>query len=391
MMLRSHARAGSIALTALLCTLALPRLAAAGNGLHPRTPVDWTGAPCMTIVDRSQSSSFPLVYEIPFEDTEVTPDEVDNSRTHQFFAFCRDRHLEELLPSWIAEADLTDADAHGLGDAGAVDTELEVLDNAPDWADCWVRINTDDERRPITFAAAAEPVLWDVSALPAGAWAIEGYTYEPWANEWWPHPGVFKIIDDPDPAATGPAAALTFSEQTVEFGDEATISGCVDAMPGTTMTASWAISGFGTAPQWQLISADMAATTGDFEFSFAPPMEAISNTLLIKIDVSDPMGRTWTAHGNANIAVTEDFGDDGNCGGGFVSCETDDGSDTETDTGTDDPAGDESTSGGADPSPAADGDGGSCSCSTQATGASNIAWASLGLLGCLLIRRRWLA
>jgi hypothetical protein len=359
--------------TALL-VLALPRTAAAGNGLHPRTPVDWSGAPCMTIIDRTQGSIFPLVYGIPYEDTDVTPDEVDNSRTHQFFGFCRDHHLEEILPGWITEADLADADAHGLGDATGVDVELDVLENAPDWAGCWTRINADAERRPITFEAAAEPVPWDTTALPAGTWVVEGYTYEPWSNEWWPHPGVFKIIDDPDPAANGPAAALNFDEQTVEFGSQTTISGCLDAMDGSVLTASWALSGFGSEPQWQVFADSVATPSGEFQLPFEPPLETISNTVLIKIDVEDPMGRTWTAHAIRYIAVTEDVGGDEACdeGGGFVS----DPCDTETGGSEGDP-----TDGGTTIGPPAQGDeGGSCSCSTRAGfGTGLLAWG-VGLL-----------
>lgn len=368
--------------------LALPLVAEAGNSLHPRTPVDWSGAPCMTIIDRSQGATYQLVYAIPYEDTDVTPDEVDQSRTHQFFGFCRDHHREELLPSWISEADLADADAHGLGDASAVDAELEVLDNAPEWADCWVRINGDDERRPITFAAAAEPVPWDTSALPAGTYAVEGYTYEPWANEWWPHPGVFKIIDDPDPAASGPAAALTFAEQIVEHGNEGTISGCLDAMEGTTVTASWALSGFGTEPQWHVFVEQMPVSSGEFELPFAPPLETVSNTVLIKIDVEDPLGRTWTAHANSYIAVTESIGGDDNCddGGGFVSdpCETDEETGDEATGGNDD-----NPSSGSETGPGAqeEGQSGSCNCASGSTSP----WWALGfgliLLGRLSSRR----
>jgi hypothetical protein len=352
--------ASTIALTLMLVA---PGAAHAGNGLHPRTPVVWTGAPCMTIVDRTGGNLFPLVYEIPYEDTGVTPDEVPNSRTHQFFAFCRDHHPDDIIPSWITEADLADADAHGLGDAGSIDPDLYVLEVSSDWAGCWTRINADADRRPITFAAAAEPVSWDTMTLPAGAWVVEGYTYEPWSNAWWPHPGVFKIIDDPDPAATGPAAALTFAEQPIEFGQSATISGCVDAMPGTTMTASWAISGFGQQLDWQVIEADIPAESGTFEFPYTPAMETISNTVLIKIDVSDPMGRTWTAYGDNYISVTEDFGDD-ECGAVFVGCDTgDESSDTtggDSGTGAGDSSGSDTGLG-----PAAVPTGGGCSCSTN--------------------------
>lgn len=368
----------SIPLAALIAIAIpmIPTAAKAGNGLHPRTPVDWSGAPCMTIIDRSQTTIFALEYTIPYEDTDVTPDEVDDSRTHQFFAFCRDHHREEIIPGWITEADLIDSDAHGLGDAELVDAELNVLENAPQWADCWVRISDDDERRPITFAAAAEPIMWDTMALPAGTWVIEGYTYEPWTNAWWPHPGVFKIIDDPDPAASGPAAALTFPEQIVEYGDEATISGCVDAMDGATMTASWALGGFGTEPVWMEFASDLDVQSGSFELAFAPPIETVSSTVLIKVEVSDPIGRSWTAHAIADIGVTEDFGDDGcDDGGGFVSdpCGTEDGGETgdpgETgESGGAGSSGDSSdtgdSSGEGTSSGALDGaDGGGCNCS----------------------------
>lgn len=365
----SRAHAGLFA----TIVLALPAVAEASNALHPRTPIDWSGGQCMTIIDRSQGSLFPLVYAIPFEDTELTRDEVAQSRTHQFFAFCRDHHREELLPSWITEADLADADAHGLGDASAVDAELEVLDNAPEWADCWVRINGDDERRPITFESAAEPVPWETTALPAGTYAVEGYTYEPWFNEWWPHPGVFKIIDDPDPSASGPAAALTFAEQIVEHGDTATISGCLDAMEGTVLTASWALSGFGIEPQWHAFAEDVSLPSGTFELPFEPPSETISYSLLIKVDLADPLGRSWTAYANHYIAVTEDFGgDDEACDddGGFVSnpCEDDE----ETGGGSE---GDPSSGGETGPGAQEVGQGGSCNCSTDPTSP----WWALGL------------
>jgi hypothetical protein len=379
-------------------SLVAPQAAEASNATHPRTPVLWTEAQCLTIIDRSRSATFPIVYTIPFEDTELTVDEVSDSRTHQFVGFCRDHHLEEILPSWLALADLAAADANGLGDAEGVDTERDVLDLAPDWAGCFTRITADDERRPITFEAAAEPVMWDTSALPAGTWAVEGYTYEPWANEWWPHPGVFKIIDDPDPAATGPAAALSLTEQIVEFGDEATITGCVDAMPGTTLTASYAISGFGPEPDWQLIMADVPASSGTFELSFAPPASTISHPLLIKIDVVDPNGRTWTSHANAYINVTEDLsgGDDCDEGGGFVGCEPDDGAEDETGTASDDSTEGDDDSGTGDPTgPTLSdaGEGGSCNCATQTQGSTGDPWRGLGGLGLglglvLVARRR---
>lgn len=377
---------------ALAVTAMCPSLALAGNGAHPRTPVDWSGAPCMTVIDRSlldQGNTYELHYGIPYEDTEVTPDEVDDSRTHQFFVFCRDRHLETILPGWITETDLQAAVDKGLGTLDFVDPELDVLVNAPDWADCWARITDDDERRPITFAAAAEPVLWDLSMLAAGTYVIDGYTYEPWYNMWTPHPGVFKLVDDPDPAANGPAAALSFGEQTVEVGDEGEITGCIDAMDGSTMTLSWSNGNINGAPNWEPFATDVAAQTGSFSLPFAPPIEAAGNSVMIRLDISDPMGREWTAYSRAYVAVVESVGSDDGCdsGGGFVSdpCGTDSetGGAIETSSG----GGGSSESG-----PAADGgdDGGAggCSCTLEADASAPSPWAMLALFALLGVRRK---
>ncbi len=350
-----------------------PAVAQAGNGAHPRTPVDWSGAPCMTIIDRSQGAVYSLEYAIPYEDTMVTTDEVTDSRTHQFFAYCRDRHLEDILPGWITEADVEAAVVKGLGTIDLVDIELDVLENAPDWAGCWSRISEDADRRPITFAAADEPVPWDTSMLPAGTYVVDGYTYEPWYNLWSPHPGVFKIVDDPDPAASPPAAALTFAEQTVIWGEEASVSGCVDAMDGATMTLSWSNGNINGEPNWLPFAEDMPAPTGSFDVAFVPPIEAASNSVMIKLDIVDPMNREWTAYSRAYIAVVEDAGEDDGCdGGSFVSNPCD----TETDT-----SGGGGTEGGVEDSetgpPATDGADSGCSCSS---GGPRSGWM-LGVLG----------
>jgi MYXO-CTERM domain-containing protein len=358
----------------------VPSLARAGNGAHPRTPIVWSDAPCMTIIDRSSGGTIhPLTYEIPYEDIELTPDEVANSRTHQFFAYCRDRHLEDILPGWITEADVQAAVDKGLGTIDVVDLELDVLENAPDWAGCWSRISEDADRRPITFEAAAEPVPWDTGMLAAGTYVVDGYTYEPWYNLWSPHPGVFKIVDDLDPAASPPAAALTFVEQTIDWGDEASITGCVDAMEGATMTLSWSNGNINGEPNWFVFAEDMPAPTGSFEVGFVPPIEAASNSVMIKLDIVDPLDREWTAYSRAYIAVVEGVGDEGCDSGTFVSnpCDTDTSGDGETGTGTSTGGEGSSESG---PSVVDAGSETGCSCSSGApTGTGGL------LLGALLL------
>jgi hypothetical protein len=281
----------------------LPALAHAHNLDHPRTPVDWSDAPCLTIIDRSVDGPIhPLHYAIPFEDTMLSADEPPDSRRHQFFAFCRDHYFEDQQPNWISLADLDVAVGLGLGLYEGIDLESDVLDQALRWQDCFMRINADDERRPITFAAAAEPVLWDTSSLAPGTYVVEAYTWEPWFNRWTEHPGVFRIVDEPA-AAHPPAAALNFPEQVVMVGDEATLGGCVDAMPGATMDLAWALGGGGTEPQWNAFASDLPVRNGSFTLPFPGPEPAVGHYLLVRLDVEDPLGRTWTAHSSKYIGV----------------------------------------------------------------------------------------
>jgi hypothetical protein len=287
----------------LLLVGLLPGRAHAHNLDHPRTPVIWSDAPCLTVIDRSVDGPIhPLHYEIPFEDTMLSEDEPPDSRRHQFFAFCRDHYFEDQLPNWITPADLDVAVELGLGLYDGIDLEDDVLDQALRWQDCFMRINADDERRPITFAAAAEPLAWDTSSLLAGTYVVEAYTWEPWFNRWTEHPGVFRIIDDPT-AAHPPAAALTFPEQVVMVGSEASISGCVDATPGATMDLAWALGGTGIDPQWQVFASEVPVRNGSFTLPFPGPEPAIGHYVLVRLDVEDSLGRGWTAHSSEYIGV----------------------------------------------------------------------------------------
>ncbi|KIG17754.1 hypothetical protein DB30_02787 [Enhygromyxa salina] len=334
---------------------------------HPpasvRTPVDWSDAPCVTIVDRSQDPVALLDYDIPQEDVPDLVDEPLDSHTHQFFGFCRDHDLDERLPNWINLLDVETAEMFGLGTQDAVDPSRDILDSAAQWAGCFTRITPDDPRIPISFEAAAEPVVWDTSALAAGTWVVEGYTYEPWFNLWSPHPGVFKIVDDPDPAASPPAAALLFEEQTVFVGAPVEISGCVDAMDGSTMSLSWVEASTGD-PQWQVFEADLPARNGSFELTWEAPQAAASRSMLIKLDVTDPLGREWTAHGFARIGVIAGIGGDG---------------DGDEDTG-DEGNGTDETGAETGPGLADDAGASGCGCTSEPRGGAPMLWPFAGLL-----------
>jgi hypothetical protein len=286
----------------LLLVAWLPARAHA-HALEPRTPVDWSGAPCLTVIDRSADGPiYPLHYSIPFEDVVLTENEPPDGRRHQFFAFCRDHHFEDQQPNWITQADLDVAVDLGLGLYEGIDPEIHILDQALRWQDCFMRLNADDDRRPITFEAAAEPVLWDTSSLPAGTYVVEAYTWDPWFNLWTEHPGVFRIIDDPA-AVHPPAAALTFPQDVIEVGDETTISGCVDAAPNSTMDLAWTLGGSGADPEWQDFAVDLPVRNGTFTVPFVGPEPAIGHYLLVRLVVEDSQGRQWIAYSTEYIGV----------------------------------------------------------------------------------------
>ena len=153
----------------------LPSLALAGNGSHPRTPVLWPKAPCRTIIDRSVEPTLALAYTIPYEDVDATPDEVVDSRRHQFLAFCRGTNVQEPYPTWVTWKDADAAKSKGLTPPDLADED--VLETSPEWKDCFVRITSEAQRRKITFAEAMKGVSWDLTGVTSGPYLIHGYTW----------------------------------------------------------------------------------------------------------------------------------------------------------------------------------------------------------------------
>src|SRR5690606_507546 len=145
--------------------------------------------------DRSKSSLLHFPYEIPYEDTELTPDELQTSRRHQFLALCRNYSPQEPLPTWISLKDVADWNERlaMLGFDPFEPEPDEVMDTHPIYGPCTHRITPDDARRPITFAEAAKGVDWDTSGLPAGTYVVHGYNWEPGINVWYKRPGVVQV------------------------------------------------------------------------------------------------------------------------------------------------------------------------------------------------------
>lgn len=317
------------ALSCIALVSLAPRLAEASNMTHPRTPVLWDDVPCLTLHDRSRGPIVHLPYAIPFEDTEPGPDEVTNSRTHQFFAFCRSHSASDYLPTWITPTDVDDAVAVGLIEAGVVVPE-DIMETSVAWEGCWIRINADDDRRVIDFANADAGVEWDTTDLAPGGYSIEGYTYEPVFNVWWRRPGAIKLHDG-DPDAVGPVAAISTGELTPYRDDTVMLEGCVDALPGTTFTVLYALTS-PEAPEWFEYLADQPIAGDEFAFELTPPPQLWGQSGVIRVDFTDPMDRTYTAYQAENILVIdednpascgEDSGSAGSCGESSSSSSSD--------------------------------------------------------------------
>ncbi|EDM75955.1 hypothetical protein PPSIR1_19819 [Plesiocystis pacifica SIR-1] len=309
---RQALRAAFAGLLGLSAWALAPARAQAGNELHVRTPVLWPGASCGQVVERggSEDAALHLDYAIPAEDTLLTADELEDSRTHQFLALCRDRPSTELLPEWITADDLARSLDAGLLDAAeaeAIISDLGILDAHPEWSSCARRITADDDRRPITFAAAEAGVDWTLADVPVGVWRVAGYTFEPPLNLWSPRPGFIKIVDDlDDPEQDLPALALSSPELILEADGAFTLEGCADLLEPALASVDW--SPFAPELDWRPLLEAEAITDGSFSLALtAPPLEALGPpgrdaeasdqpTLLLRVRVTDALGRSAVAH-----------------------------------------------------------------------------------------------
>jgi hypothetical protein len=347
---------------ALVAVAVAAKSASAANAAKKRTPVIWASAPCMTIVDRSIDPVVELSYTIALEDPpagEPIPlGEVADSRTHQFFAFSREHADYFYLPNWITAADVDAAAMLFIVDAAEVDAD-EVLETNAAWDGAWWRITSDAERRPITFAAAAEPVAWDTSTLDVGNYTVQGYTYEPAFNLYERRPGVIKVTDGGAPADYAPAIAFEPGELLLYRDSAAAMRVCVDAMEGSRVTAEWAL--LAAELKWMPFAEDVAVEGTGLDLDFPSPPALIGALGVVRAIVTDPLGREYTTHRSAAVTVLdEDDPCPAPCGGGSTGSADESGPSTgvaESVTSTDDAA-------------ATDGTDATVSASTQANGES---------------------
>jgi hypothetical protein len=279
----------------LVAGVLVPTGAQAHSHIRNRVPVQWEDAPCIQRVDRSAGESVvQLHYSVPIEtpdeddfDDAVMPDEVADGRTHQFFAFCRDPYFP--YPNRFVYA--LDVEAAVANDLISSDATVP-LEADPSF--CWSPITTIEERRPINFAAADEPVTWDVSDLEPGTYMPWGYTWDPPFNLWSPHTGsVFKIHDG-DPGAAGPSVVITTVEVIAHPEEPAVVEGCLDAPPDTTLSVE--LSEFNTDERvWRSVDATFEHDGERFRVDLGQPVEE-GTSFAVRITATDPQGRSSYAY-----------------------------------------------------------------------------------------------
>jgi hypothetical protein len=299
--------------------IALTSLPAHGaNALRPRTPAQFDDVPCMVVVDKSVDPVFHIEYGVPYDDLDFTPDELPDTRRHQFFAFGPLR-FDFALPNWINRYDYERSEANG--DFTREYTDDDILEHSSLWpAGTWHRITPDDARVPITHERAAMGVDWDLSTTPVGTWVVATYTWEPDNNLWAYRPGAVKVIDPSDPGSGAPAAFLAFDVPGfITAREPHDVAGCIDAAPGATMTAAWGVLVGNDEPEWEIFAEDEPAPTGDLALPFAAPDHVAGERVKVRLEVTDPDGRSYVAFTPpiavvANPNPPEDDADDGGSG-----------------------------------------------------------------------------
>lgn len=374
------------AVTAAVVALGLVAPAHAGNTVHPRTPVLWPDAPCIVAVDRASDPLLEFGYAIPVEDTKLSEDELEDSRTHQFIGFCRQWPAGTSPPAYVSVADLQRAiDNEAERDTSKLDDPEATLETSLEWADCWTRITPDDQRRPITFASAAEPVVWDTSEVAAGTWVIGGYTWEPPYNLWRRAPWVVRVFDDDsDPALLQPAVTVGPTPELLWEDELLAVDLCVAADPSATLRIAWATTE-DALPQWHEGEPTPIADASELSIPFMAPPEAWGLTLLLRARVEGAMGSDYASYPLAPIIVikpggVEDGGDDGDDA-------SDGGESSSSDTGESGDAGTE-TETGETGQVRADASDDACNCSTDPA-RGNLVGFLFGLPVLISIRRRF--
>lgn len=279
-------------------------------------PAFW-GEQCIVTVDRDEDPEAWIGLAIPFEDSNLTEDELPDSRRFQFFALCQDHPVEQDLPNWVS---LEDAQRSlDMEIIGELPDDADVLETASEWDvpghdgeddSCIIAMNGPDERVPITCEATVDGFVWDTTGAPAGNYVVRSYTFEPEQNLWARRPGLVRVLDgadDPGPAVTitAPRRKGTSYEQPGII-----VTGCAAGAEGSTITLEFAEAAAvaeGDDSAWRV--AQEFTLEDEWEVLFVPPQDTVYKALYLRATATDPSGRTWVAHADHEIVVLPDCGE----------------------------------------------------------------------------------
>jgi hypothetical protein len=282
-----------VALVGGVLLAAWPRPAAAINGARPRVPPSFYGQECITVIGPG-SPLLEVGVTVPYEDIELTDDELPDSRTLGLYAFGRDLPPGQELPNWVLADDVARALEAGVLEAPPPSDA--VLPSSA-WTDAVFGVV--EARQPIACDSAG-PWPWDTREVPVGAYVLWGYTFEPPLNLWTPRPGVVRVVDAEGEGP--PAVALQFLDDRLEFGVEQglRVTGCVSADPGTEVRLAWARA---AEPDTWTVFDVLQPEDGTFDTVLFPPDDALYEALYVRAEATDPSGRTFTHHARGALVV----------------------------------------------------------------------------------------
>lgn len=362
--------------------VAAPLMAANGN--IPRTPPVFPPHACLSVVDRSVDARYVFKVGIPFEDVTLTTDELPDSRTFEFFAICRDDPPATPFPNWI---DLEDAErALAIGNIEELPPEDATLEGSARWSvghdgadgSC---VQSMGPRIEISCDATQDGISWDTAAVPAGNYAVHGYTFAPPTNLWTPRTGVVQVHDGtplPVAAFASPVYDATVFQQTGYH-----VQGCMGGPEGTQVVLAWApISSDLETPDVWTDFATLDAAEAAFDVVLVPPESAIYQGLVMRATASADGARTWVAYSRGYLTIYpgDDASDDPELPPGPDHCEVG----AEPTAGLELDGGDASSGTGSSGSSGTQADGGDDGCACDAGGRGNArilpVWVAIAVL-----------
>jgi hypothetical protein len=201
------------------------------------------------------------------------------------------------LPLWLDLDDLTRAEAANAPTIApnfhAADFVEDVLSERLDLESYWRPIGLAGMRVPITMDQAMLGVTWDLRDVPAGLYQVVGYVFSPPYNAWEPRPGWIKIIDD---MGELPAVTVESIDASLFDGQGRRVAGCVDAVPGSTLSAWFSLEDAAEGPRWQPFAQGVPVERDRFELCLHKPADGSAGIARVRVAITAPDGNATVAH-----------------------------------------------------------------------------------------------